>query len=177
MTYSNTTGEIVSCLFCNIVAGTEPATVVFENDKYVVFKNIRPVSDTAHYLVSPKHHMQNLSSLSGPSGVQTITEMVEVSNESKSSDVLLSDRQLLRDFILCTKSYNTVQRCDVWVGPIYFFLMKSCCHVCRYHYCCLSCCHHYHRRILSFALQIGKESLGSMAPRAQYSFHVPPFNR
>lgn len=77
VTYS-ASGDLFSCLFCNIVAGTEPATVVAQNEKYIVFKNIRPVSKTAHYLVSPKEHIQNLTSLSGPSGAKIINEMVEV---------------------------------------------------------------------------------------------------
>lgn len=81
VTYS-ATGEIVSCLFCNIIAGTEPATIITQNDKYVVFKNIRPVSKTAHYLVSPREHIVNLSSLGGPPGAQMISEMVEVINNT-----------------------------------------------------------------------------------------------
>jgi len=31
--------------------------------------------------------------------------------------------------------------------------------------------------IIIFAKQIGKEALGDLAPGAQFSFHVPPFNR
>ena len=77
VTYS-ATGEIVSCLFCNIVAGTEPATVITQNDKYIVFKNIRPVSDTAHYLVAPKTHIHNLTSITGSAGAKIVTEMLEV---------------------------------------------------------------------------------------------------
>mgnify|MGYP003385126009 len=78
VTYSASSGEIISCLFCNIIAGTEPASVITQNEKYIVFKNIRPVSATAHYLVSPKDHIQNLTALSGPSGAKIVTEMMEV---------------------------------------------------------------------------------------------------
>jgi histidine triad (HIT) family protein len=72
-------GDMMSCLFCNIIAGTEPATVITQNEKYIVFQNIRPVSKTAHYLVSPKDHIHNLTALSGQAGANIVTEMVEVS--------------------------------------------------------------------------------------------------
>ena len=83
VTYS-ASGEVVSCLFCRIVAGTEPATILTQDHKYVVFKNIRPVSSAAHYLVAPREHIQNLSSLSGPAGAQMISEMVEVGSLHRS---------------------------------------------------------------------------------------------
>jgi len=44
------------CLFCNIVARTTPAQIVFENDHVVAFKDIRPVAPT-HVLVIPKKHV------------------------------------------------------------------------------------------------------------------------
>jgi histidine triad (HIT) family protein len=78
VSYSST-GEVLSCLFCRIVAGTEPSTTITHNLKYIVFKNIRPVSNTAHYLVAPREHIQNLSSLRGAEGARVVAEMVEVS--------------------------------------------------------------------------------------------------
>jgi histidine triad (HIT) family protein len=45
-----------SCLFCNIVARTTPAQVVFENDHVLAFRDIRPVAPT-HVLVIPKKHI------------------------------------------------------------------------------------------------------------------------
>jgi histidine triad (HIT) family protein len=44
------------CLFCNVVARTVPAQIVFENDHVVAFKDIRPVAPT-HVLVIPKRHV------------------------------------------------------------------------------------------------------------------------
>lgn len=48
------------CIFCDIVAGNSPDTVIeFTNQHIVIFKDIRPASDY-HYLAVPKNHMQNV---------------------------------------------------------------------------------------------------------------------
>jgi histidine triad (HIT) family protein len=44
------------CLFCNIVARTIPAQIVFENEHVVAFRDIRPVAPT-HALVIPRKHI------------------------------------------------------------------------------------------------------------------------
>lgn len=49
-----------ACIFCDIVAGKSPETVIeFSNEHIVIFKDIRPASDY-HYLAVPKNHMQNV---------------------------------------------------------------------------------------------------------------------
>ena len=52
-------GDMVSdkdCLFCKIVAGEEPATIVWENEEFVCIKNKYPVAPV-HVLVIPKAHI------------------------------------------------------------------------------------------------------------------------
>jgi histidine triad (HIT) family protein len=44
------------CLFCNIVARTTPAEIVFEDGHVLAFRDIRPVAPT-HFLVIPKKHI------------------------------------------------------------------------------------------------------------------------
>lgn len=52
-----------ACVFCDIVAGKSPETVIeFSNEHIVIFKDIRPASDH-HYLAVPKAHMHNVRSL------------------------------------------------------------------------------------------------------------------
>ena len=43
------------CVFCEIVAGTRPAGIVYEDDKFVAFLDIRPRAP-GHTLVVPKKH-------------------------------------------------------------------------------------------------------------------------
>ena len=51
------------CIFCKIVKGEIPATPVYENDKFLAFNDINPVSKV-HVLVIPKNHVSNIAHLS-----------------------------------------------------------------------------------------------------------------
>ncbi|MGW7240856.1 histidine triad nucleotide-binding protein [Streptomyces sp. NPDC054804] len=50
------------CLFCKIVAGHVPATIVRETDTTVAFRDINPQAPT-HVLVIPKVHYANAAEL------------------------------------------------------------------------------------------------------------------
>jgi len=43
------------CIFCRIVRGEAPASIVYEDDRIMAFLDIRPVNP-GHTLVVPKHH-------------------------------------------------------------------------------------------------------------------------
>ena len=51
------------CLFCRIVAGQIPATVVLKNDQVTVFRDINPQMPT-HVLIVPNRHVANTETLS-----------------------------------------------------------------------------------------------------------------
>jgi histidine triad (HIT) family protein len=44
------------CIFCRIVAGTIPATKVFEDERCLAFRDLHAVAPT-HVLVIPKEHI------------------------------------------------------------------------------------------------------------------------
>ncbi len=50
------------CLFCGIIAGTTPATIVLETDEVVGFLDVRPVFK-GHTLLVPREHVVTLSDL------------------------------------------------------------------------------------------------------------------
>ena len=50
------------CLFCRMVAGDVPATVVHETDRVFAFRDINPQAPT-HVLVIPKDHHRNAAAL------------------------------------------------------------------------------------------------------------------
>ena len=50
------------CLFCRIVAGEIPATVVHETDTTLAFRDINPKAPV-HVLVIPKAHHENVAAL------------------------------------------------------------------------------------------------------------------
>ena len=52
-----------NCLFCKIVAGQIPATIVASNELAIAFNDITPVAPT-HVLVIPKSHFENVAALS-----------------------------------------------------------------------------------------------------------------
>ena len=53
----------MSCLFCRIVAGEVPATVVHETDRTLAFRDLTPQAPT-HVLVIPRDHHADLGALS-----------------------------------------------------------------------------------------------------------------
>lgn len=52
----------MTCLFCAIVAGEVPGTVVLETDRVLAFRDIAPAAPT-HVLVVPKEHHEDLAAL------------------------------------------------------------------------------------------------------------------
>jgi histidine triad (HIT) family protein len=55
---------MADCLFCRIVAGETPASVVRETDRTVAFRDIAPQART-HLLVVPREHHQDAAALAG----------------------------------------------------------------------------------------------------------------
>ncbi|HKN98606.1 MAG TPA: HIT family protein [Pseudonocardiaceae bacterium] len=58
---------IDDCVFCGIVSGAAPASLVYEDADLLAFLDIRPVT-TGHLLVVPKVHASGLADLDGPTG-------------------------------------------------------------------------------------------------------------
>jgi histidine triad (HIT) family protein len=50
----------MSCVFCNIAQGQIPATVVFENEDVMAFRDLNPQAPT-HALVIPKRHISTIN--------------------------------------------------------------------------------------------------------------------
>lgn len=52
-----------SCVFCRIIQGQLPSSIVKENEHVITIKNIDPKAPI-HYLIIPKKHLVDISSLS-----------------------------------------------------------------------------------------------------------------
>jgi histidine triad (HIT) family protein len=50
------------CLFCKIIAGQIPGSIVYQDDRVVAFKDINPQAPT-HVLVVPRRHIASLNDL------------------------------------------------------------------------------------------------------------------
>jgi histidine triad (HIT) family protein len=61
-----------SCIFCDIVAGAAPASVVHRDDLCLAFMDIRPITP-GHLLVVPLAHAAYLADLDPPVGARLFT--------------------------------------------------------------------------------------------------------
>ena len=52
----------MACLFCSIIAGTIPATIVYRDESVVAFNDINPQAPT-HVLIVPQRHIASLNDL------------------------------------------------------------------------------------------------------------------
>jgi histidine triad (HIT) family protein len=53
---------VADCLFCGIVAGDIPATIVLESDRAIAFRDINPQAPV-HVLVIPREHRPDVAAL------------------------------------------------------------------------------------------------------------------
>jgi histidine triad (HIT) family protein len=66
------------CLFCKIVAGAIPATVVHDGERTLAFRDINPQAAT-HVLVVPKRHHEDAVSLA--SDPELLAEVLRTGGE------------------------------------------------------------------------------------------------
>ena len=82
------------CLFCKIVAGQIPATIVYRNDQVTVFRDINAQLPT-HVLVVPNQHVAN-------------TEALEPEHDALVGAVVRTARQVARLEGLSERGYRLV---------------------------------------------------------------------
>jgi histidine triad (HIT) family protein len=70
---------VQDCLFCKIVSGDVPATVVRESPRTLAFRDINPQAPT-HVLVIPKDHHPDVGTLAAADG-ELLTELVREAHE------------------------------------------------------------------------------------------------
>ena len=86
-----------SCLFCRIVSGELPATIVYEDDNSVAFLDHRPLFH-GHTLLVPREHVETLGELSskivGPyfEVAQLLSRVVEAAMDAEGTFVAMNNR-------------------------------------------------------------------------------------
>jgi len=53
---------MTDCLFCNIINGDVPSSMIYEDERVLVFKDIAPKAEV-HLLAIPREHIESLNSL------------------------------------------------------------------------------------------------------------------
>ena len=82
------------CLFCKIVKGEVPSEFLFENDSFVVFRDIHPHAPV-HLLIVPKRHIRSINDIT-ENDSETIGEMFTIARDmAKQEDVDKSGYKLL----------------------------------------------------------------------------------
>jgi histidine triad (HIT) family protein len=99
---------MADCLFCKVVAGQVPATLVFQNDHVVAFKDITPRAPT-HVLIVPRRHIATLNELS-PEDDPLVGEMVRAA------------AAIAKEQGLSERGYRTVFNCNAEAGQTVFHI-------------------------------------------------------
>lgn len=95
-----------SCLFCRIVAGEIPATIVREDDHCVAFRDINPQAPV-HVLVIPRVHVDSLDTLA---------------DDAVGARVLAMASEVARQEGIATAGYRTVFNTNAAAGQTVFHL-------------------------------------------------------
>src|ERR1044072_906666 len=72
------------CLFCKIVAGEIPSTVVLDRENVFAFRDIAPAAPV-HVLIVPKRHIADVRDLEAEDGAVVI-DMLQAANEIATSE-------------------------------------------------------------------------------------------
>jgi histidine triad (HIT) family protein len=65
----------MDCLFCKIVAGEIPGAKVYEDEKILAFKDIKPQAPV-HVLIIPKEHISGMSAVTAKNA-SVVSEIFE----------------------------------------------------------------------------------------------------
>jgi len=88
---------MADCLFCRIVSGELPATIVYEDDNAVAFLDHRPLFP-GHTLLVPREHVETLGELPekivGPyfEAAQLLSRAVESAMDAEGTFVAMNNR-------------------------------------------------------------------------------------
>lgn len=95
------------CVFCEIVAGREPAAVVFETADTLAFLDTRPIIE-GHTLVIPKLHIRTIYDLAGTGATSLLETTASVARALRLS--------------LNADGMNLLQRNEIAAGQTVFHL-------------------------------------------------------
>ena len=99
---------MADCLFCKIVSGEIPATIVYRDDRLIAFKDINPQAPL-HVLIIPRRHIPTLNDLGGKDD-DLIGEMVRRA------------AAIAREHGHADRGYRTVFNCNADAGQTVFHI-------------------------------------------------------
>ena len=96
------------CLFCKIASGDIPATIVYQDDRLIAFKDINPQAPL-HVLIVPRQHIPSLNDLGGEDD-DLVGEMVRRA------------AAIAREHGHADRGYRTVFNCNADAGQTVFHI-------------------------------------------------------
>ncbi len=72
------------CIFCQIVSGDAPATVVYEDDVVIAFLDVNPVAP-GHLMVVPRAHLPALADVDADTGAHMFNVAQRIAAASRES--------------------------------------------------------------------------------------------
>ncbi len=67
------------CIFCKVVSGDIPSTIVHEGKHVIAFRDINPVAPT-HVQVIPREHVARIEDFDASRDTEWLVELFEVAN-------------------------------------------------------------------------------------------------
>lgn len=92
---------MTKCVFCQIVAGEIPSTKEYEDDDFVVIKDINPAAPV-HVLVLPKEHFSHVGETEDPKVLGKMLKLIDQ----------------LAEKLEITESYRAVINKGKWVQDV-----------------------------------------------------------
>ncbi len=69
----------MDCIFCQIIAGKVPSDTLYQDEKVMAFRDIRPITPT-HVVIIPRKHIPSLTQLSD-ADLPLMADLVKVANQ------------------------------------------------------------------------------------------------
>ena len=99
---------MTDCLFCKVIAGEIPGTILYQDDTLVVLKDINPQAPT-HALIVPRRHIATLNDLTAEDD-QLVGEMTRRA------------AAIAREHGHADRGYRTVFNCNPEAGQTVFHI-------------------------------------------------------
>jgi histidine triad (HIT) family protein len=99
---------MTDCIFCKIAAGDIPATIVYQNEEVLAFRDLNPQAPT-HILVIPKKHIAT-------------TNDITANDAALIGNMYLAARQIAKDEGIAESGYRTVMNCNRGAGQTVFHI-------------------------------------------------------
>ncbi len=98
----------MSTIFTKIINKEIPATIIFENEKVIAFKDINPVAPI-HILVVPKKEIPTLNDIS-------------VEDKDLIGEIFLAISKIAKDLGIAENGYRIISNCNSYGGQEVFHL-------------------------------------------------------